>query len=890
MTLDGAEVPNPENTPDLIRCSKFYGCRDIAPKHLNCTWDELISEKALGRAYPVDGATREEAKSTLPALGPAAYPFGTTRNDRNIESIQLFVLDFDNCTEQPTGVTRDNGEPEFRKSPIPGAPTLEEVCDHLRTLGFTHFGYHSFSSTPENERFRIIIPLDRPSDGRNWKVISEWLLSQLDMGEWRAMGCLDLGALHRPACLYYAAGYWTQEPGTKDHIRFISHIGTSLALPTEEDLDDMIVPPQPMHPLRREWAERQAAARAASSNGDKKWYQAFTVDFRTLNMVDLLTAMGSTVQSPMSHDGGFKARCTCPFSSEHTNGLDRGDAVVFFGGQGWPRFKCMHDVHEGLGLEEICVGAGPELVQCHAEPFVPKGGEKAYPVSREDEGSDIHEAEIMGPDEGEEDPAVRKRRQVWINKLDSQGVPVELIRFDKSGAIAKSRANLKVILSHGRDYRDAVRLNQLLGIAEVRVPNYSYLKPDDLDNALTALQVQMEHEWGSSWAMDAVSSVVNLVATGNPYHPVVSWLGGLPEWDGIDRVPLICEEVLGVNQTPDYEQYRPLYLAFMRGTLIGAIRRLFTPGCKLDTVTILFGDQAARKSTFWKTLCADPDWFNDSKIQIDSAEGLKILHHAWIHEFSEIDDMTSAKSAEVIKAFLSSSSDKFRHSYARHPKNHPRRCILVGSTNKEQVLNDPTGSRRFWVIPTAHKINIELLQEHLEQIWAQAYAYFEEGIQHYLTDEMEALRARQSGRHQMENRFSDLMPQILQLYGYDLRPNGITLNEIFTFLEGRAGEMADGKNGERKGYAKPTNSERRELAACLRSHGWTVKQGFINGVSAKCFMAPMRPIEPMKPVVLPPPTAVHAVMRPLDLSQPFPPQEEAGDGGDHLTIRPGELL
>lgn len=845
MTLPIAEAPNTENTTaetpsNLFRCSKFIGCRDIAPKHLNCTWEELISENGLGRAYPVEGATRQDAKDTLPALSPAAYPFGTTRSDRNIESLQLFVLDFDNMAEQPTGEFKENGEAVFQKSPIPGAPTLEEVCVHICGLGITHFGYNSFSSTLECERFRIIIPLDRPSDGRNWKVISEWLLSKLDMEQWRASGCLDIGALHRPACLYYAAGYWTQEPEKKDTIRFINHNGMPLALPNEQEVANLVVPPQPMHPMRKEWAERQAAARAASPNGNEKFHQVYKVDFKTLNIVDLLQAMGSSVQSPMSHGEGFKARCTCPFSSEHTNGQDRGDAVVFFGDGGWPRYKCMHNVHQDLDLEGICIGAGPELVQKHAEPFVPQGSrEKAYPVSRGTGDSEIMEGEIIdSDDEGEEDPSAKQRRQVWIGKLENQEIPVDRIKFDKSGGIAKSRANLKVILSHGRDYRDSVRLNELIGMAEVRVPNYSYLKTDDLDNALTALQVQMEHEWGASFAIDAISSVVNLVATGNPYHPVVHWLSGLPEWDGTNRIPLICEDVLGVNQTPDYEQYRPLYQAYIQGTLIGAVRRLFVPGCKVDTVTILYGDQAARKSTFWKTLCADPDWFNDSKIHIDSPEGLKILQSAWIHEFSEIDDMTSAKSAEAVKAFLSSGSDKYRQSYARNPKNHDRRCILVGSTNKEQVLNDPTGSRRFWVIPTAPRINIELLMQHLEQIWAQAYAYFEEGIPHYLSDEMESLRAQQSGRHQMENRFADLIPQITEFYRMDPRPHGITLNEIFTFLDGKVGEGQDGKTGERLGFAKPTNAERRDLGSCLRAHGWTVKQGFAYGSSAKCFRPP----------------------------------------------------
>ena len=205
------EIPltESENAPissQNLRCSHFTNCRDNAPKHLNETWEELISPAYFGRAYEAHGATKEEAKLNLYGFSPAAYPPDGTRGDRDLESLQVFMLDFDNKAEQPTDETKENGEPVFRKVPIEGAPTLAEVHEHLTGLGITHFGYHSFSSTPECERFRIMVLLDRPSNGKNWKLISEWLLSQLGLDHWRAMGCLDIGALHRPACLYFPAG------------------------------------------------------------------------------------------------------------------------------------------------------------------------------------------------------------------------------------------------------------------------------------------------------------------------------------------------------------------------------------------------------------------------------------------------------------------------------------------------------------------------------------------------------------------------------------------------------------------------------------------------------------------------------------------------------------
>ncbi|GEM_PF-5367748 len=813
-----------------LHFSLFLGCRDNEPKHLRWTWERLISPDGLGKPREVHGATREEAKHTLLAVSPAAYPAGALRGDRNVESIQLFMLDFDNKAEQPTGETKENGEPIFTKVPIVGAPRMDDVSQHLAGLGITHFGYHSFSSTPECERFRIVIPLSRASDGKNWKVVSECLLGMLSMEQWRSLGCLDLGAMHRAACLYFVAGYWSGDPTAKDRIRFVSFEGAPLDLPTQEEVASLIVAPSAIHPLRREWAEKKAAQRAASVTGDPKtWFKAFAVDFPTLDIIGLVREMGSEVQAAVPYQGGFKAQCTCPFAAEHTGGHDNGDAAVFFGADGWPGFHCMHDVHEGVGLRELCLEAGPELVQRHAKPFRVVSAKKAPVVrhNRAEDTEEVQEGEIM--DDSDPGRAARERER-WTAVLEAHGVdPISMV-FTKEGRIAKSRSNLKRILVSDQDFSGAIRYNAMTMMTELKVPEYDYLDLEDLDRNLTALQIYLEDTYGVPFAEDAVNKVSGLVGGGDQYHPVEEYLRRLPRWDGQDRFPLLVESVLAVREAPDFDQYRTLYQEYMRCTLIGAVRRVLEPGVKMDTVTILFGDQAALKSTFWKTMCADPRWFNDSKVQIDSPEGMKILHHAWIHELGEIDEMTSIKSAEQIKAFVSSPSDTFRQSYGKAPQTFHRRSIIVGSTNKEQMLNDPTGSRRFWVIPVGKRCDMDLLRAHLDQIWAQAFHLCQHGVPHWLSPEFEALRVTQSGRHQMENRFADLLPKIQEFYLSAPRPKGITLNEIFSFLEG--------KLEEGKGFAKPNHADRRDLGACLRAAGWSTKSTWIDKASSKCFTPP----------------------------------------------------
>ena len=70
----------------------------------------------------------------------------------------------------------------------------------------------------------------------------------------------------------------------------------------------------------------------------------------------------------------------------------------------------------------------------------------------------------------------------------------------------------------------------------------------------------------------------------------------------------------------------------------------------------------------------------------------------WVIEIQELAGMRKAD-IEKVKAFISSTDDKYRASYGHHVEWHPRQCIIFATVNGEQgYLRDLTGNRRFWVI------------------------------------------------------------------------------------------------------------------------------------------------------------------------------------------------
>jgi len=254
------------------------------------------------------------------------------------------------------------------------------------------------------------------------------------------------------------------------------------------------------------------------------------------------------------------------------------------------------------------------------------------------------------------------------------------------------------------------------------------------DTERTYLKLAMQNiKAGKDLAVDCLVEA----AKANSYDPVREYL----EHVEATAEPAFIERLATTYLRPeDADQPEPtLYDEMLMRTLIGAVKRVFEPGAKHDTATVLMGAQGCRKSTFWSVL-AGP-FFSDALRDIQSKDDLQVLHRSWITEWAELDAITSKKHAGSVKAFLSQSVDVFRVPYGRATEDFPRRCIIVGTTNRKSgFLVDETGNRRFWVIPTektmADHIDIDGLKIERDSIWAAAVKKYREGVTNYLPDHL----------------------------------------------------------------------------------------------------------------------------------------------------------
>jgi hypothetical protein len=236
---------------------------------------------------------------------------------------------------------------------------------------------------------------------------------------------------------------------------------------------------------------------------------------------------------------------------------------------------------------------------------------------------------------------------------------------------------------------------------------------------------------GLKFTRQDVTDAVLQVASEKSFHPVRRYLDGLI-WDGKPRLATLAQTHLNTENNA-------MVASILRRWFISAVARAQKPGCQVDTVLVLVGPQGHRKSSMFRVLAGK--WFSDSAMVIGDKDGYLNLHSAWIYEWAELEAMQRARDHGTIKAFITSPEDTLRQPYGRATARYPRTCVIVGTTNDQEFLSDPSGNRRYWTVPVPECIDIDLLTQDRDQLWAEAMHAFRQGEPWFLTDEEdEALR------------------------------------------------------------------------------------------------------------------------------------------------------
>jgi len=240
----------------------------------------------------------------------------------------------------------------------------------------------------------------------------------------------------------------------------------------------------------------------------------------------------------------------------------------------------------------------------------------------------------------------------------------------------------------------------------------------------------------------------------------------------VRRLDRVASDILDVRAESDEE--RDLLSLLLRRWFISLVARPLCPGCKVDTALILEGAQGIGKSTFFRIVASD-DWFSDTEMSLDK-DALMQLRGTWVYEWAELENVLGRNTVSRVKAFISSTEDKFRPPFGRTPISVKRSGVIVGTTNNQDFLHDPSGSRRFWVVPVG-SINPVPLRSQREHLLAEAVAAYRKGERYWLDDAEEVRREALASRFTESDPWEELVLEFAQRQEY-VKTNEVLLQAI----------------------------------------------------------------------------------------------------------------
>lgn len=316
--------------------------------------------------------------------------------------------------------------------------------------------------------------------------------------------------------------------------------------------------------------------------------------------------------------------------------------------------------------------------------------------------------------------------------LDSEMSTVEDIRADLArndkGNSCQTINNCMLVFHRDPLLKGSIRKNELSGKIDI-VGNLGWQRTSSslTDTDVYQIHWYLEKNYGLKNDRN-INKAMNIVASENRYHPIRDYLEKL-KWDGQPRIDNLLPRYLGAD-CDDYTK------EIMRLFMLAAIHRVYEPGCKFEIMVCLVGGQGAGKSTFFRFLAINDEWFSDDLKRMDDDNVYRKMQGHWIIEMSEMMATVNAKSIEDIKSFISRQKETYKIPYETHPEDRPRQCVFVGTSNNMDFLPlDRTGNRRFapvlvhpeWV--EKHILEDEKeSREYIRQAWAEAMELYRNGF------------------------------------------------------------------------------------------------------------------------------------------------------------------
>ena len=225
------------------------------------------------------------------------------------------------------------------------------------------------------------------------------------------------------------------------------------------------------------------------------------------------------------------------------------------------------------------------------------------------------------------------------------------------------------------------------------------------------------------------------------YHPFTAYFEQLPEWDGTDRVSALARRVsdnpVWVNGFHRWMLGLSAQWMQFRSDANNTNRANSINRANSVAPLLVSSRQGLGKSTFCRLLMPDAlkAYYTESYDLSSPASAEAKLAAYGLINLDEFDKLSASK-MPLLKNLMQASALNIRKAYKRSASALPRIASFIGTSNREDLLVDRTGSRRCLCVSLEHAIDCVTPVEH-EQLYAQLKAELLSGERSWFNKEEE---------------------------------------------------------------------------------------------------------------------------------------------------------
>lgn len=209
------------------------------------------------------------------------------------------------------------------------------------------------------------------------------------------------------------------------------------------------------------------------------------------------------------------------------------------------------------------------------------------------------------------------------------------------------------------------------------------------------------------------------------YNPIDKYLSDLPVWDGKDYIRELAGQVPCENQELWISNFYTWFLGMVAGW------KQMSKQHANSTLPLLIGDQACGKSTFCKRILPPElqEYYTDSIDIAKKQEAMLALTRYMLINIDEFDSVSTSYQS-FLKHIVQKPVVNIRKPYESSNTQLRRYSSFIATCNNEDLLSDPTGSRRYLCVKIEGIID-NTTPINYPQLFAQAVAALNQGEQYW---------------------------------------------------------------------------------------------------------------------------------------------------------------